>query len=287
MLHGDENEKISRYGHDKLTTYGLLKEAPAATIREWVYQLISLDVLDQTDDDYPLLKLNPQSWEVMRNERQVQMRQTAKRSRARKPMTEEESWQGVDRELCERLRRWRRETAEEKGWPPLAIFSDNTLRDLARVRPTTSANLRTVQGIGDAKAQAFGDALLAIVAPWCEEKKIASDRIDPGASRSSSKESAGSALAYYGQFRRGDSLEQVVASSGRTLSTVVKYLCFFIEAERPARVDAWVPPDVQHRILKVAEKTGAVLLRPIFEALNEEVSYEMIRITLAHAGVAG
>ena len=285
ILRGEELERIAKYGHDKLTTFGLLKENTAVQVRDWTYQLISMGVLTQTEDEYPILKLNPTSWEVMRNERQVQIRQTAKHSRSRKTRTEEDAWAGVDRDLCENMRRWRRETAEAKGWPPFAIFSDDTLRELARVRPSNLVNLRTVYGIGEAKLNAFGNDLIGIIVPYCQEKGIAMDQLESAPRReTSSDRPSASAEAYFAHFRRGLTVEEVVQTSHRAVSTVVKYLCEFIERERPANIDIWVPPDLQVLIATAADKHSAAFLKPIFDELGGQVSFEMIRVALAHRG---
>jgi ATP-dependent DNA helicase RecQ len=69
-----------------------------------------------------------------------------------------------DRTLFEVLRAWRREEAQERGLPPYLIFSDRTLRELARLRPSSRYELRAVYGIGDAKLEAFGDAVLKVLA---------------------------------------------------------------------------------------------------------------------------
>ena len=74
-----------------------------------------------------------------------------------------ESWEGVDRSLFDALRTWRRAEAEERGVPPYVIFSDRTLREVARSRPATLHDLRDVYGVGNAKLESFGRAVLDIV----------------------------------------------------------------------------------------------------------------------------
>ena len=112
VLRGEDNDKIKRNGHHGLSTFGLMKETSAVQIRDWTHQLIGMGHLAQTTSQYPILKLTSTSWEVLRNELQVQIRQTSSRKSSRASRSEEVSWDGVDRDLCEQLRRWRRETAE-------------------------------------------------------------------------------------------------------------------------------------------------------------------------------
>ncbi len=68
-----------------------------------------------------------------------------------------------DKALFETLRKWRRAEAERRGVPPFLIFGDRTLRELARERPGTLTELRGIYGIGDAKLEAYGRAILAQV----------------------------------------------------------------------------------------------------------------------------
>ena len=69
---------------------------------------------------------------------------------------EAESWQDVDRDLFERLRALRLEIARARGVPPYVIFHDTTLRDMARLKPTTIDALRHVYGVGERKAADLG-----------------------------------------------------------------------------------------------------------------------------------
>jgi len=74
---------------------------------------------------------------------------------------EAEAWQDVDRDLFERLRAVRLEIARARGVPPYVIFHDTTLRDMARLRPTTLEALRGVKGVGERKAADLGETFLA------------------------------------------------------------------------------------------------------------------------------
>jgi ATP-dependent DNA helicase RecQ len=76
---------------------------------------------------------------------------------------EAESWQGVDRDLFDRLRAARLEIARERGVPPYVIFHDATLREMARVRPTSIGEMLHVKGVGTRKAEDLGDLFLDVI----------------------------------------------------------------------------------------------------------------------------
>ena len=167
VLRGENTDRIRARQHDQLSTYGLLKGHSTQDVREWIYQLIAQDFLVQTTDEYPIIRLGPRSREVMKGYADVKLRQPAVRKKergslpgpSRRAVPEAEGT--YDRALFDALRTWRREEAQERGVPPYIIFSDRTLRELARVRPTTLYELRGVYGIGDAKLEAFGEAVVA------------------------------------------------------------------------------------------------------------------------------
>ncbi len=167
VLRGEDTEKIRERQHDQLSTYGLLKGHTRQDVREWIYQLIAQDFLVQSDSEYPILRLGTRAREVLRGFAEVKLRQPAVRKKdagaprpARRPFEELGEY---DRDLFESLRVWRRREAEERGVPPYVIFSDRTLRELARIRPATLYELRGIYGIGDAKLEAFGDAVVGVI----------------------------------------------------------------------------------------------------------------------------
>ena len=133
-------------------------------MRDWVYQLVSPDVLVQTADEYPILRLNAASWEVMRGRRPVQLLKPAEKKSERATRGEEVSWAGVDRDLFEKLRAWRLAKAKEKGLPPYTIFHDSTLRTIARDKPRTYAGLRSIAGVGESRLASYGSEILEIIA---------------------------------------------------------------------------------------------------------------------------
>ena len=90
-----------------------------------------------------------------------QRRPTKDRAPQRVKGVEAEAWQDVDRDLFERLRTVRLEIARARGVPPYVIFHDTTLRDMARLKPTTLEALRNVYGVGERKAADLGETFLA------------------------------------------------------------------------------------------------------------------------------
>jgi ATP-dependent DNA helicase RecQ len=169
VVRGHATEPVLARRHDKLSTFGLLPEASGAEVRGYIEQLAGLGLLAQTDDMYPVLVLTPKGLELLRNEAScpgltLARQRPPQKDRARaQSRVEAESWKDVDRNLFERLRAVRLEAARSRGVPPYVIFHDATLREMARLRPTSIGALLAVRGVGTRKADDLGEIFLAAI----------------------------------------------------------------------------------------------------------------------------
>jgi ATP-dependent DNA helicase RecQ len=286
ILRGENTENIRKRGHEKLSTFGLLKGSGKPELRDWIYQLIGQGVLVQVGDEYPILKLNPAAWEVMRGQRTVRLVQLARGKKTEKVRSEVVSWEGVDRGLFEELRKLRYRLAQEGGVPPYVIFDDKTLRQLARVRPSSPEKMRGVSGVGETKLRKFGDQFLEVILSYSRQHELPLDNPagavvfeerPRGLSRPNPQRTQAFEL-----FRKGASLEKVMAQIGRARSTVAEYLCDFIREEQPPSVAPWVHDELYQRIAAVSRQFGTEKLKPLYVALGEKIAYEDIKIVLTH-----
>ncbi len=292
VLRGEQTENIKKRSHDQLTTFGLLKGHGKPDVRDWIYQLIGQGVLVQQGDEYPVLKLNEASWEVMRGTRPVRLIQPIRRKKGDRPeksKAAEVSWEGVDAGLFEALRTLRRAIAGERQVPPYVIFSDATLRELARLRPSTPERMRAVYGVGDTKLRDFGPRFLDLIKAHAEAHNLQLDlalvptRTLPAAPEPPRPRSTAAGLAF-ALFREGAAVEDVMHQLNRARPTVLDYLAEYVRTERPASIAAWVKEDVYARVAAAAREVGTVRLKPIFLALGEKVDYDTIRLVVAHMG---
>jgi ATP-dependent DNA helicase RecQ len=288
VLRGENTERIRNLKHDELTTYGILREHPKTVLRDWVYQLIGQGVLVQEGLEYPIVRLNPASWEVMRGKQNVNLVQPVTRpkgEKARASRADAESWEGVDRDLFEALRAWRAELAKATQKPAYIIFGDATLRELARVRPSTLEGLRLVYGVGEAKLRDHGPQVLQLINDHCERTGLPRDvptKPRPVAEPVALRPPTGTKAQAFDLFRQGLAVEDVMHQTGRARTTVMDYLAEFIRAEKADDVSPWVAQDVYDRIASVARRVGTARLKPIFIELNEQQSYDEIRVVVAH-----
>ena len=166
VLCGSENEQVMSRRHNQLTTFGLLKDSAVPEVRGYVEQLLAQGFLRQTDDAFPVVALTNEGVELLRNPAAAsglalsRQRRVVREREQRKSRVEAEAWEGVDRDLFEKLRGVRMQIARSRGVPPYVVFHDTTLRELARVKPQTMDALRTIYGVGARKAEDLGEEFL-------------------------------------------------------------------------------------------------------------------------------
>ena len=169
VLRGHASDQVVARGHDQLSTFGLLPDASVTEVRGYIEQLTGLGLLQQAGHEYPVVALTPAGLACLKDEtrcsnvtlaRQRPPQPAARRAQSR---AEAESWEGVDRDLFDRLRAVRLEIARSRGVPPYVIFHDATLREMARLRPTSLDALLAVKGVGARKADDLGQTFLSAI----------------------------------------------------------------------------------------------------------------------------
>ncbi len=162
VLRGSKNEKIERWGHTELSTYGIGKEFRKAEWQALGRELTRLGFLAQSEGALSTLQLTEAGMAVLKERRSVSLTQPMVPSVAEKSAASSSSsgLSSEEQELFERLRRLRRRLADEQNLPAYIVFSDATLREMAQRRPTTPEQFATISGVGEKKQKAYGGEFL-------------------------------------------------------------------------------------------------------------------------------
>jgi len=164
VLRGAENERIRKFYHESLTTYGIGMEHSHAEWTSITRQLIHRGFLIQDIAAFSVLKLTPHALAVLRNEEKVELaRPRIKEKAKKKPPAEALELDADDLRLFESLRSLRKKLAEVSGVPPYVIFGDATLVEMSRMRPRNEFEFLSINGVGQVKLERHGDAFLEVI----------------------------------------------------------------------------------------------------------------------------
>lgn len=285
VLCGSRDKRVLEFGHDELSTYGLLQDQSIRAVRLWIEQLVGQRFLCKTGE-YNILKLTESGRELLRGNITPKLtKPEAEKADTPKRKGKADDWEGVDRGLFDSLRTLRRDKAEEAGIPAYIVFGDSSLREMARHRPSTLENFRLMKGVGDKKCQDYGETFITHIVDYCKEEGlevdametqvIAAPRRDPPKNQSPALKDA------FALFAKGHTVEEVSNNIGRAHSTVQGYLEQFIREQKLEDPTAWVTGETSRRVEAAVEACGQRALKPIHEHLGGDVSYEEIRIVVA------
>ena len=159
VLRGADTEAIRQRGHNELSTYGIGTELKRGEWQAIGRELMRLELVECAPGKFATLSLTSAGLEALRKRTPIVL--TKQIEIAKKASRRSTGAIECDEVLFERLRALRRKLADERGVPAYIIFSDVSLREMARSYPTTSNEFRRVPGVGEQKLQDFAEAFLS------------------------------------------------------------------------------------------------------------------------------
>jgi len=178
---------------------------------------------------------------------------------------------GVDSELRDYIREWRREMSKEQGVPAYIVMHDTSLEDLCRRRPTSLAELLGVSGFGERKTELYGQSILEALGRFAKGARAA----QMPEKRTRPAEDTLRLLA------EGRTFEEIARIRGRQLGSVVSLVADLVEKGKLEFQNGWVESDKQQSIESACARLGIQWLKPLKEALPPEISFEEIRLIVA------
>jgi len=170
VLRGADNERIRKFDHECLTTYGIGMEYSSAEWTSIVRQLIHRGYLIQDIATFSVLKLTPRALRLLRAEETLELARPRVQEKTRKKKKRAGPVADLnedDLRLFETLRELRRQLAAEQGVPPYVIFGDAALLEMSRERPASDDEFLEINGVGQVKLERHGSTFLEAIA--CDE----------------------------------------------------------------------------------------------------------------------
>jgi ATP-dependent DNA helicase RecQ len=175
VLKGNRNDQVETWGHHGLSTFGLMADESVPFIRYMIEQLIGQGYL-QREGEFSTLSLTDSARKILRGEVTpvlvkplvaAKKKEVAQKGRRKK----EEEWAEIDAELFQVIRRKRAELARNQGVPAFVIFGDKSLRDMARIKPTTREAFASVYGVGDYKLRTYAESFIEVIKKYLQGKR--------------------------------------------------------------------------------------------------------------------
>lgn len=280
VLRGSQSQKILQRRHNDLSTYGIGTEFSKKQWQHLARQFIQQGLMVQ-DMEHGSLKLTAKAYAVFKGEGVMGAVQEERRAAERPSLLDH------DPALFAQLRAKRKELADAANVPPYVIFSDRSLVEMAAYFPQSQASFATMVGVGQAKLEKYADVFLPLIQTYCQAHQIAEKAktaVTSNQSRSDSDVVLQPRTVEIGlAYNEGRSVEEITAVFGIQPRTILGHLYKFAQAGHPLRADGFrqmsqLPAEMQEKVIATYKELGTDFLRPVYEALNEEVDWDELHI---------
>jgi ATP-dependent DNA helicase RecQ len=168
ILTGRITERMQRFGHDRIKTFGVGHELSGQQWRSVFRQLAAAGLLSVNLSEISGFRLTKKSWPVLKGECRVQLRKDPEPVRSKKKKRVKQPnppapLSSADQQLWEAMRELRMAISKELGIPPYVVFHDRTLKEMVNLRPASRDELLLITGIGEKKADQFGTRFLELI----------------------------------------------------------------------------------------------------------------------------
>jgi len=274
VLRGSGNRELMEKNYHEIKTYGAGKDLSFNDWKSYITQMLNQGVFEIAYDDSFTLKVTEIGRSILTNEGVLNLttpiepgiKTKKKKGRKKTPVTAGE----YTPDMFEKLRSLRGEIAKKLGFPAYMIFHDSTLKELAKVMPTSKEALVDISGISTVKADKYGPAFLSVIKENISAK--------PASKKNTYNET-------FKLYELGMSPEEMAVERKVTTQTIYNHLLKLKADGKDVNLEQFTTPDVIDKVKKAKNVLDANSgLRDFFVHLKEEVPYDDIRIALGVLG---
>ena len=286
VLRGSKAQKVINLGHQHVSTYGIGENYSKKQWLQLSRQFLHKGLMVQ-DMEFGGLKLTKKAWAVLHG------KETFLGRLEEEPVDDisgkasmKETMPEHDRDLFDILRKRRKELADAANVPPYVIFSDKTLIEMAVFFPQTKERLLEMHGIGLVKLEKYGLIFLKIIQEYCRSHQIEERQktISATVKRNSESVSRPRHIVIGEAYNSGQSIPDILAAFNIKQDTALSHLYRYLQEGYKIRSDdeflslSALPAAHKARAVEAFEKKGPEFLKPVFDVLDGEISYDELRI---------
>jgi ATP-dependent DNA helicase RecQ len=277
VLTGGNSEKVRKFGHETLSTYGIGKEHGRD---EWAAigrELVRLGLLKQEAERFNVLTLTAEGREALRARRKILLTRQPERKEEKRHQAGEVE---CDEALFEKLRELRKKLADERSVPAYIVFSDVSLRQMARFYPRAPGQFSRISGVGDRKLAEFGQMFMDEIAAHIREHGAAVFVSEPNPEPpvSARQSVTGTIRETLKLFWEGLTVEQIASQRELAESTIYSHLAAGIEAGQPVELGKILNAEAQREVAAAFQKHGFENLTGALESVGGRYSYGQLRV---------
>jgi ATP-dependent DNA helicase RecQ len=269
ILRGSRRQEIVEAGYDKIKTHGIGAEISASDWQRYLMQMLNLGVLEMAYDDGFSLKITNLGKEILFGKKTIEFTVLQNLPVAEKKNVKAEKAMQFAEELFDKLRRLRRSFAEQEDVPAYVIFSDATLKEMVNKKPVTLSEMLEISGIGEHKMEKYGADFLELIR---DSIGVVNPRRQKG----------NTFLLTLELLNQGLEPEDIAKKRTLAIPTVYSHIAYLYLKDEIKSLKPYISESEVIAVRDAIDATGERKnMKPLFEFLNESVSYSKIRLAMA------
>lgn len=271
----DSDDRVKEHKHNKLSLFGAGKDITQTNWRMIFRQLVTHQYLYVDEEQYNCLILTDKCEILLKGKEKFYIKKVTSDSEAdaaEEANEIEEGMRSFDKPLWQALKEVRMELATEQGVPPYIIFGDESLLQMVKTRPTDHDQFKYIIGVGEFKAEKYGQKFTEVIGQFENQQKINSRLSD------TTKETIF-------MFDQGQEPNEIAKNRDINLNMVYSHLAEGIKfGTLDVKEVVGLDQDEIDEIIQIAEITGYLedkQLKPVYDMLEGDYNYGVLRCVLA------
>ena len=270
LLRGAKTSEMFSKKYNELKTYGIGADL---NVNQWMFyitQLKNIGLVEVAYDENMHFKITNYGKKVLFENMKITFaayKEKEKVVKGKSKVVKEAKQLTTDEILFNRLKLLRRKIAVEENVPAYIVFSDATLLQMANEKPRTKNELLSIQGIGMQKSESYGDEFITLIKQFTQDLEPKKSTYDET----------------FDLIKSGISIESIATIRNMAPTTIFSHVAKLYLDGYPIKIENYITEEDISKIEKVLPDFESTLqLKPIYEALNGEVEYGIIRLTLSY-----
>ena len=268
VLRGSNNADIHSKQYFNLKTYGIGKEISFFDWRDYVIQMANQGLIEIMYAESSALKITSIGWNVLKGEKTIRLttpipiNDKKKKEKPVKTATEGKT----NKDLFTALKKLRYTISKEEKMPAYIIFNDKTLKLMASELPTTENEFLAISGVGMSKMEKYGEEFMNVIRKF---KSVAKPRKTPTTKKT------------FALYKENLTPKEIAEKRDLSITTIFSHLSQLYTEGKDVELEKYVTKEIIDKVRVVFNEFNQKMeLKPIYEKLNEEVSYSEIRISI-------
>jgi len=268
VLRGSNNADIHAKQYYNLKTYGIGKEVSFFDWRDYVIQMANQGLIEIMYSENSALKISPIGWAVLKGKKTIRLTTplTSEDRKKTQKVVKTVASSNEHKDLFTALKKIRYAISKQEKMPAYIIFNDKSLKLMASELPTTENEFLAISGVGMNKMEKYGEEFMDIIRKF---------------KNATAPKKVSTTLETYNLYKKGLSPKEIAEKRKVSITTIFSHLSQLRAEGKKVQLEKYVTKETIAKVRIAFNKLNRKIeLKPIYEKLNEEVSYGEIRLSI-------